>query len=277
MDSHRPRVPLLGAMVSLTASSKARTMRILLLGGSTEASALARLLAVDQRFEATLSLAGRTASPRAQPIAVRSGGFGGVEGLVRYLRDERVDVLVDATHPFAAQMSRNAIAAATITGTPLLAVERPPWERQPGDNWTLVPDMASAVAALGTRPRIVFSVGSLAVPELQAAPQHTYIIRLIDMPARSSGQPNVLFVQGRGPFAAEDDIRLFQHHRIEVVLAKNSGGHATVSKIQAARVLKLPVIMAERPFVPPRPTVPASEYAMIWLTRHHSGSTLRGV
>ncbi len=224
-----------------------------------------------------MSLAGRTASPRAQPIAVRSGGFGGVEGLVRYLRDERVDVLIDATHPFAAQMSRNAIEAAAIADTPLLAIERPAWERQPGDDWTLVPDMATAVGALGEKPRIVFSVGSLAMPELQAAPQHTYIVRLIDRPAESSGLPNVLFVQGRGPFAAVDDMRLFQHHRIDVVLAKNSGGHATASKIQAARALKLPVIMVERPFIPPRPTVPAAEYAMIWLTRHRQNSTPRGV
>ncbi len=224
-----------------------------------------------------MSLAGRTATPRAQPIAVRSGGFGGVEGLVRYLRGERIDVLIDATHPFAAQMSRNAIAAASIAGTPLLAVERPAWERQPGDDWTLVPDMASAVAALGEKPRIVFSVGSLAVPELLASPQHTYIVRLIDMPAMASELPNIKFVQGRGPFTAEDDIRLFKCRGIEVVLAKNSGGHATASKIQAARTLKLPVIMVERPFVPPRPAVPAAEYAMIWLIRHHNGSMLRGV
>ena len=252
-------------------------MRILLLGGSSEASALARSLASDKRFEATLSLAGRTAAPRAQPIAVRSGGFGGVQGLVRYLREERIDVLIDATHPFAAQMSRNAIEAASIVGVPLLAVERPPWESQPGDNWTLVPDMASAVAALGESPRIVFSVGSLAVPEFKAAPQHTYIVRLIDMPAMPSGLPNVVFIQGRGPFDTKDDIRLFQRHRIEVVLAKNSGGHATASKIGAARALKLPVIMVERPFIPPRPTVPATEYAMIWLARHHQNSMLRGV
>ncbi|MGO8954170.1 MAG: cobalt-precorrin-6A reductase [Rhodomicrobium sp.] len=252
-------------------------MRLLLLGGSTEASALAKLLAADRRFEATLSLAGRPATPRAQPIAVRTGGFGGVEGLVRYLREERIDVLIDATHPFAAQMSRNAIAAASIAGTPLLAVERPAWERQPGDSWTIVPDMASAVAALGEKPRIVFTVGSLAVPELLAAPQHTYIVRLIDMPAMASGLPNIKFVQGRGPFTAGDDIRLFRCRRIEVVLAKNSGGHATASKIQAARALKLPVIMVERPFVPPRSAVPAAEYAMIWLIRQHKCSMPRGV
>ncbi len=235
------------------------------------------MLAPDKRFEATLSLAGRTAMPRAQPIAVRSGGFGGVEGLARYLRDERIDVLADATHPFAAQISRNAIEAASLTATPLLAVERPVWERQPGDNWIEVPDMASAVAALGPKPRRVFSVGSLVLSELDAAPHHTYVVRLIDKPAIFDGLRNIVLISARGPFSAEEDIRLFERHRIDVVLAKNSGGHATASKIQAARALKLPVIMVERPFVPPRTTVPAAEYAMIWLARHYDGSMLRGV
>jgi len=194
------------------------------------------------------------------------------------LRDERIDVLIDATHPFAAQMSRNAIAAASIAGTPLLAVERPAWERQPGDNWTLVPDMASAVAALGPEPRTVFSaIGSLALGELKAAPQHTYVIRLIDAPATPLDLPNVIIIQARGPFTGEDDIRLFHERGVEVVLAKNSGGGATVSKIEAARALRLPVVMVQRPFIPPRPTVPAAEDAMIWLTRHYSGSMLRGV
>jgi precorrin-6A/cobalt-precorrin-6A reductase len=253
-------------------------MRVLLLGGSTEASALAKMLASDQRFEATLSLAGRTSSPRAQPIAVRSGGFGGVDGLVHYLRTGRIDILVDATHPFASQMSSNAIQAASIAGVPLLAVERPAWERQPGDIWIDVPDVASAVAALGQTPRTVFSsIGGLALKELQAAPQHRYIIRLIDAPAFPLDLPDAVIIEARGPFTAEDDMRLFQEHSVEAVLAKNSGGHATASKIQAARALRLPVVMVERPHIPPRPTVPAAEYALIWLARHYSRSMLRGV
>lgn len=247
-------------------------MRVLLLGGSTEASALARLLAADGRFEATLSFAGRTAAPRAQPVAIRSGGFGGAVGLARFLREGRIDILIDATHPFAAQMSRNAIEAAPATGTPLLAVERPAWEPQPGDKWTLAPDMASAVQAIGATPRKVFSgIGSLALAELQAAPQHTYVIRLIDLPAASLALPNIVFIQARGPFTAEDDIRLFREHGIEVVLAKNAGGNATVSKIEAARALGLPVMMVQRPFIPPRPTVATAEDAMTWLARHYDG------
>lgn len=253
-------------------------MRILLLGGSTEASALARLLAGDPRFDLILSLAGRTVSPRAQPIAVRSGGFGGVEGLIRYLEEKRIDVLIDATHPFASQMSCNAIEAAKINRTPLLAVERPAWVKLPEDRWIEVPDMAAAVAALGPEPRIVFSgIGSLALAELLAAPQHTYVIRLIDAPVKAPDLPHIRVIQARGPFTAGDDIRLFREHRIEAVLAKNSGGSATVSKIEAARALGLPVMMVARPFIPPRPAVPSAVDAMFWLGRHYDGSTLRGV
>jgi precorrin-6A/cobalt-precorrin-6A reductase len=253
-------------------------MRVLLLGGSTEASALARLLAADPRFEAVLSLAGRTAAPRAQPIPVRSGGFGGVDGLVRYLREERADVLIDATHPFASQMSANAIEAASAAGVPLLAAERPAWQKQPGDRWIEVPDMASAVAALGPNPRIVFSgTGSLALAEFKAAPQHAYVIRLIDAPAAPPGLPSIVIIQARGPFTADDDIRLFREHRIEAILAKNSGGGATVSKIEAARALALPVIMIARPFIPPRPMVATAEEAMAWLGAHYRSSIARGV
>ena len=160
---------------------------MLLLGGSTEASALAGLLASDPRFDCIFSLAGRTAAPRPQPVAVRSGGFGGVAGLVSYLKGEGIDTLVDATHPFASRMSRNAIVAASKAGTPLLAVERAPWLRQVGDNWIESADAASAISAIGPEPRTVFcALGSLALPELQCAPQHRYIIRIISCP-RISG------------------------------------------------------------------------------------------
>jgi precorrin-6A/cobalt-precorrin-6A reductase len=253
-------------------------MRVLLLGGSAEASALARLLAADPRFEAVLSLAGRTAAPRTQPVPVRSGGFGGVDGLVRYLQDERIDVLVDATHPFASRMSGNAIEAAQASSIPLLAVERPAWQRQPGDRWTEVPDMASAVAALGPSPRIVFcGIGGQALTKLEAALQHTYVIRLIDVPAAMPALPRAVIIQARGPFTANDDIRLLREHRIQVILAKNSGGEATMSKIEAARTLALPVIMIARPFIPPRPTVVRVEEAMAWLNEHYRSSIARGV
>jgi precorrin-6A/cobalt-precorrin-6A reductase len=253
-------------------------MRILILGGSTEASTLARLLAACARYDAILSLAGRTASPRPQPLRTRIGGFGGAEGLAKYLEAGRIDVVIDATHPFASRMSRNANEAAGMTGRPLLAVERPAWEKQAEDRWIEVGDMMAAVAALGSAPRKVFSgIGSLALPSLRAAPQHSYVIRLIDVPAAPPDLTDIVFIQERGPFAAEDDIRLFRRYGIETVLAKNSGGGATFSKIEAARALGLPVIMIARPFIPPRPAVPTAEDAMLWLARHHERSMPRGV
>jgi precorrin-6A/cobalt-precorrin-6A reductase len=253
-------------------------MRVLLLGGSTEASGLAMALASDPRFDVVLSLAGRTAAPRAQPTQTRSGGFGGVGGLVRYLQSEGITILLDATHPFATQMSRNAIEGALIARIPLLAVERPPWEKQSGDRWIEVQDIPSGVRALGSEARRVFcGIGSLALRDLQAARQHSYIIRLIDAPPLPLQLPNITLIRARGPFSAENDIRLFQEHRIEVILAKNSGGSATVSKIAAARALALPVIMVERPLIPPRPKVATVKEALIWLDSHYDDSMLRGV
>ena len=132
--------------------------------------------------------------------------------------------------------------------------------------------MATAVKAIGPAPRKVFSgIGSLALAELQAAPQHTYVIRLIDLPTAPLALPDIVFIQARGPFTAVDDIRLFSEHGIEVILAKNAGGDATVSKIEAARALGLPVTMVQRPFIPPRPTVATAEDAMVWLSLHYDG------
>ncbi|MGA7326269.1 MAG: cobalt-precorrin-6A reductase [Rhodomicrobium sp.] len=253
-------------------------MRILILGGSTEASALARLLATDSRFDATLSLAGRTASPMPQPIQVRTGGFGGASGLACHLRQEHVGILVDATHPFASGMSRNAIEAAAATNIPFLAIERPAWKREPEDNWIDVADLAAAVTAVGTKPRTVFcGMGRLALPELRAAPQHRYIVRLIDMPETPHALPNAIIITARGPFTTKDDIRLFLEHGVQAVLAKNSGGTPTISKIEAARALGVPVYMVRRPPIPPRPTVSTPEEAMAWLAQHYDCLKRRGV
>ncbi len=209
---------------------------------------------------------------------MRIGGFGGAPGLADYLIANRVDVLVDVTHPFAAQMSRNAIEACALTGTPLLALERGPWVATAKDNWISVPSIAAAVEALGNVPRVVFcGIGRLALVDLRAAPQHRYIIRLIDAPAEPLGLPRISVIQARGPFAVEDDLRLFREHGVEAVLAKNSGGDATVSKIEAARLLGLPVYMVERPFIPTRPTVETVEQALHWLEQHYASSIARGV
>src|ERR1700710_1527222 len=120
-------------------------MRVLILGGTSEARGLAELVARSPDIRAMLSLAGRTRTPHPQPIATRIGGFGGIDGLCDYLQAERIDRVVDATHPFAAQMSRHAAAACARAGIPLLILSRPPWQQQPGDVWTEVAGLEDAV------------------------------------------------------------------------------------------------------------------------------------
>ena len=222
-------------------------MRLLILGGTTEASALAALLAGHGAFEPILSLAGRTRAPATPPIRQAIGGFGGVDGLVAYLRQEAIAAVIDATHPFADRMSAHAEQACRETSVPLAVFTRPPWICQPGDRWTEVPDAARAAEAIGPEPRRVFlTVGRLQLPAFERAPQHDYLIRTIDRPDPPPALRHRLIL-ARGPFSVADEIRLLTDHRIEVLVTKNSGGSATHAKITAARDLNLPVILLTRP------------------------------
>ncbi|MCB2110510.1 MAG: cobalt-precorrin-6A reductase [Defluviimonas sp.] len=226
--------------------------RILLLGGTTEAADLARALA-DRRVAAIYSYAGRTQSPAPQPLPTRIGGFGGVEGLARYLRDEGISHIVDATHPFAAGMSRNAIAAAAATGTPLCAFEREAWKPGPGDLWQPVATAEAAAAALPDRPgRVFLAIGRQTLAPFAARPHHHYLLRFVDPPDGPLPLPDAEVIVARGPFTEEDDRALLVSHRIGCVVAKNSGGIGARAKLDAARGESIPVIMIERPTLPPR-------------------------
>lgn len=238
--------------------------RILLLGGTTEASLLARALA-GAGLDAVFSYAGRTAAPLAQPLPTRVGGFGGVAGLVAYLRAEGISHVVDATHPFAAQMTRNAVAACGIAGVPLLGFERPAWQAGEGDDWLAVPDLACAVAALPAAPaRVFLAIGKQHLAGFAARPQHHYLLRLVDAPG-DVPLPRAEVVVARGPFTVEGDTALMQTHRITHVVAKNSGGSGARAKLDAARLLRLPVILIERPQVPARPVAASVAGVMAWL------------
>ncbi len=257
-------------------------MRILILGGTTEASELAQLLARDGRFMPTVSLAGRTTSPAAPPVPYRVGGFGGVEGLVQWLVGEKVEAIVDATHPFAIQISANASAASHKLGLPLLSVVRPPWESQSDDRWTEVENIDAAVSALGAQPqRIFLTVGRLELAAFKAAPHHTYVIRTIDAPAPAVLPPQSELILERGPFKEDDERRLLEDRAIDVVVTKNSGGQATYGKITAARALGLPVIIVARPDVLAGEHVADASSAYEWLvsleTTHARASSDRGV
>jgi precorrin-6A/cobalt-precorrin-6A reductase len=241
-------------------------LRVLILGGTTEASALAERIAGDPRLAPILSLAGRTANPRPQPIATRTGGFGGVDGLVDFLRREAIDSTVDATHPYADQMSAHAVAACGKTGVPLASLVRPEWQAHDGDRWQRVPSPEAAAEALGAAPQRVFlTLGRQDLHVFAAAPQHHYIARLIERPEQTSLPPDLRLIQARGPFDVAAERRLLIDERIDVLVSKNSGGTATYAKIAAARALALPVIMIARPHKPARQTMTEVDEVVRWL------------
>ena len=241
------------------------TTNLLILGGTTEAAALAKAVA-GAGITAALSLAGRVARPAQSPLPQRIGGFGGVAGLVEYLRENRVTHLVDATHPFAAQMSANAIAACAQTGVPCIALTRPAWAARPGDNWITVPDIAGAVSALN-RPRaqVFLAVGRMYLAAFAPNAQHRYVLRLVDPPSAPLPLPDAQVIVARGPFSEADDLALMRAHGIELVVSKNAGGTGAYAKIVAARQLGLPVIMIDRPVLPARQEVETVDQVMGWL------------
>uniref|UniRef100_UPI0004694A75 cobalt-precorrin-6A reductase n=1 Tax=Nitratireductor aquibiodomus TaxID=204799 RepID=UPI0004694A75 len=182
------------------------------------------------------------------PGEVRVGGFGGAEGLALYLKDQRVDLMVDATHPFAARMARNAAKAARLTGVPLITLMRPAWQPVAGDNWQSASNMAEAATLLSPQPRRVFlAIGRQEVQAFRAAAQHHYLVRSVEPVEPAHLPPNAHCILARGPFCEDDEIALLTEHRIDIVVAKNSGGTATYGKIAAARRLGLPVVMIDRP------------------------------
>lgn len=224
------------------------TRSILILGGTADARILAGRLAQESRYRILLSMAGRTLSPVEQPVPMRSGGFGGAGGLADFVRSRGFDILVDATHPYAARISANAVEAARLAKVPLVVLSRPAWQRQPGDTWHEVSSVEQAVAALGSESKRVFlALGRQELLPFEAAPQHHYLIRSVDPVDPPLALPQARYMTARGPFALEDEIRMLAENRIDTLVSKNSGGGASYGKIDAARRLGLPVIMIERP------------------------------
>jgi precorrin-6A/cobalt-precorrin-6A reductase len=251
---------------------------ILLLGGTSEAVIAARHLATMPGIAATLSLAGRTNKAAPSPLPVRIGGFGGIDGLASYLTREAVNLVLDATHPFAAQISGNAVAACAEANVPLLAIERPPWKSIASDDWREHRDIEAAIAALPDAPQTVFSaLGRSSIPKLVAKPQHRYIIRVVDPIDLPSELMQATAIVARGPFRTEDDIALFREHHVTAVLAKNSGGDAAYSKIEAARHLHLPVYMVTRPPIADRRSVATVSEALSWIAHRQASRAERGV
>jgi precorrin-6A/cobalt-precorrin-6A reductase len=240
--------------------------RILILGGSTEASALARHLAPIVGYDVVVSYAGRTRRRVETPGNIRVGGFGGVEGLVRYLDSESIDVVLDATHPFAANMPHHAFAACRATGVARLRVCRPPWVAIAGDRWFEVGDLEAAAAQLdelGAR-RVFLTTGRQELAPFASVHDAWFLVRAIEPPA-TMPLPSASVVLARGPFDEASELALLTWNEIDAVVSKNSGGTASVAKLHAARQLGLPVVMIERPPGPDGPTAPTVEDALAWL------------
>jgi precorrin-6A/cobalt-precorrin-6A reductase len=262
----------------MTVATNNSPLRILLLGGTTEATALADHLAQANNITAVLSLAGRTAHPAKSSLTTRIGGFGGVDGLTVYLRQEAIDLLIDATHPFAARISANAVAASDACGIPLLAIERPPWTRRVDDDWIEHDSIEAAIAALPEEPQDIFSgLGRQAIDMLCHAPQHRYLIRVVDPLECPPILAHAEIIASRGPFRTGEDARLFADYNIRHVLSKNAGGSAAYSKIEAARQLGITVHMIRRPTPPQRTTVATTADALAWIDEHHRSRSDLGV
>ena len=245
-------------------------MRLLILGGTSEASALAKALVGRDDLSPVLSLAGRTEHPVLPPIPYRIGGFGGIDGLAAYLSGEQIEAVIDATHPFAERISAHAVAACGRTKVPLACFTRAAWTPRPGDIWRLVPDLHAAATALGADGRrVLLTTGRLGLAAFKQAPQHHYLIRAIDPPAVEDRPPDHEILLARGPFAEIDEERLMRQRRVDILVTKNSGGRASAAKLDAARTLGLPVIVVERHDVAGQNEVFTSLDAVLgWIEAH---------
>jgi precorrin-6A/cobalt-precorrin-6A reductase len=277
-------------------------MKILILGGTTEASELLRLLAGQENLNVTLSLAGRTQTPvlpfsspspalrgmgrgggclvsnpqnNTTPLpnpppqggrgfSCRIGGFGGALGLAQYIRENNINALVCATHPFARKMPFNALEAAEIAGIPLIFILRPTWQARPSDKWIEVDSHAQALSSIHHPSSIFLTVGRLELAEYEAAQQHYYVVRSIDEVAEKTLK-NAKYITSRPPFNVADEHALMTSEKIDFVITKNSGGKATEAKLVAARELGIPVILINRPARPLAHHVATAQEARDWI------------
>ena len=239
-------------------------MRALILGGVADANLLAAEIA-RAGIDAVYSYGGRTRAPADQPLPTRIGGFGGVSGLADTIRREGITHVIDATHPFAAEMSRNAVDACADTCTPLIALERAPWTRVPGDNWIEVSNVNAAADALPEAPtRVFLAIGRQHIAPFATRPQHAYTLRFVDPPEAPLPFAAEVIVS-RGPFTLDGELEMMRTQDIAWIVARNSGGDGARAKIDAARMLGLPVIMISRPKLPERLRVESVADVMQWL------------
>jgi precorrin-6A/cobalt-precorrin-6A reductase len=227
--------------------------RVLLLAGTSEARQLAEQLAAVKNLNVIASLAGVTREPRGYPVETRTGGFGGADALERYLDDRHIDLIVNATHPFAEVMSTNAAQAAKVTGTPLLRLLREPWRPGDGDQWLDVGGLAEAIAVLPDGARALFATGRGSVAQIAAAKPRDRLwgaIRLIDPPNQRFPLKYGEFILAQPPFSIEQELAVMQRLKISHLVTKNAGGKPGEAKLHAARALGLGIVVVRRPRQP---------------------------
>lgn len=235
-------------------------MKVLVLGGTGEARALAA--ALHPAHDVLTSLAGRVRDPKLPVGRVRVGGFGGPSALAAWLRAERFDAVVDATHPFAERISASAAQAAAESGTPLVLLRRPGWTEAPGDRWTRVPDLAAAAAALPGE-RVFLTTGRQGLAAFADCPQW-FLIRCVDPPDPPLPAACEVLL-ARGPYTVDGELALMRAHGVDALVTKDSGGPLTAAKLTAARVLGLPVVVVDRPLPPEVPVLSEVAEVLAWL------------
>ncbi|MEH2316321.1 cobalt-precorrin-6A reductase [Nostoc sp.] len=241
-------------------------IRVLILGGTGDAAELAARVDTIQGLEAITSLAGRTRKPSVPLGDLRVGGFGGVAGLASYLRVMEIDLLIDATHPFATQISCNAADAATEVRVPRLMLIRPPWQKVSGDRWIEVDSVEAAAASVANQVQRVFlTVGRQELAAFAHLEKIWFLMRMIDPPNDDALVPPGMILCDRGPFTLNNERQILIHHNIDTIVSKNSGGDATKPKIIAARELDVKVVMVNRPAIPPGEQVTDVDGALAWL------------
>lgn len=245
--------PAIGSALAIRVSMMADTKSVVILGGTAEARILANQL-VDtygDQLRVITSLAGRTEKPRLPKGEVRQGGFGGVDGLVAYLVETNTDILVDATHPYARQISAHAAAASTETETPFLMFVRPPWEQKDGDSWISVSDVERVAAAVPTETRAcLITTGTNDLAKLANIRADKVFVRLIETPKEKLQLENAEIVHGRPPYKKDEERALFHLLGIDCLISKNAGGAGTYAKIEIANERGIPVVMIQRPALP---------------------------
>ena len=239
---------------------------VLILAGTAEARALAGLLVGCKEWRSISSFAGRTASPVLPAGEMRTGGFGGAALLARYLKEEKISAIVDASHPFAERISRNALAAAETAGVPLLRLNRPAWTKQDGDQWHEIGGWPDAIPLIAERPvRAFLAIGHQELRAFGELESSFFLVRTVDPVTVPLPLQRYAAITGRGPFSADAETVLLREHGITHVICKNSGGISAYGKLEAARKLGLPVIIKRRPAALRTPAVTNAEDAMVWL------------